>query len=178
MSGLRRLLFPASLLSIAVTLPVAAQRRAQNNPTITAGYDTALYNGLEWREIGPFRGGRVTAVAGHADQPLTFYFGGTGGVWKTTDGGLTWTPTSDKDFRAGSIGAIAVAPSDPNVVYVGTGESPIRGNVSPGNGVYKSTDAGKTWTHVGLPNAGQIGAIRVHPANPDLVYVAVRGHAF
>src|SRR6058998_2789631 len=105
--------------------------------------------------------------------------GGTGGgVWKTVDAGLTWEPVSDKFFTAGSVGAIAVAPSDPNVVYVGTGESPIRGNVSPGDGMYKSTDAGKTWTHVGLDNAGQIGAIRVHPTNADLVYVAVLGHAF
>ena len=173
----RRLFVVGCLLILAN--PATAQRRtAPASPVPAPAFDTTLYNALEWREIGPFRGGRVTAVAGHADQPLTFYFGGTGGVWKTTDGGLTWTPISDKDFRAGSIGAIAVAPSDPNVVYVGTGESPIRGNVSPGNGVYKSTDAGKTWTHVGLPNAGQIGAIRVHPANADLVYVAVLGHAF
>src|SRR6266566_5025714 len=171
----RRLFVVGCLLILAN--PATAQRRTAPASPVPA-FDTTLYNALEWREIGPFRGGRVTAVAGHADQPLTFYFGGTGGVWKTTDGGLTWTPISDKDFRAGSIGAIAVAPSDPNVVYVGTGESPIRGNVSPGNGVYKSTDAGKTWTHVGLANAGQIGAIRVHPANADLVYVAVLGHAF
>ncbi|PYO91129.1 MAG: glycosyl hydrolase [Gemmatimonadetes bacterium] len=177
MFGPRRLFVAAALLTVAV--PVAAQRRSSAAPAAPATFDSSLYNALEWREIGPFRGGRVTAVAGHAAQPLTFYFGGTGGgVWKTTDGGLTWTPISDKVFRAGSIGAIEVAPSDPNVIYVGTGESPIRGNVSPGNGVYKSTDEGKTWTHVGLPNSGQIGAIRVHPTNADLVYVAVLGHAF
>ena len=177
MSVPRRLFFAACVLTFATS--AVAQRRTSPSQITSPAYDTSLYNALEWREIGPFRGGRVTAVAGHAAEPLTFYFGGTGGgVWKTTDGGLTWVPISDKDFRAGSIGAIEVAPSDPNVIYVGTGESPIRGNVSPGNGMYKSTDAGKTWTHIGLANAGQIGAIRVHPTNADVVYVAVLGHAF
>ena len=115
-----------------------------------AKYDTSLYRGLVWREVGPFRGGRVTAVAGSSAQPLVYYMGGTGGgVWKTADGGLTWQPVSDKFFTAGSVGALAVAPSDPNVVYAGTGESPIRGNLSPGDGLYKSTDAGKTWKKIG-----------------------------
>ncbi|HEV8266152.1 MAG TPA: glycosyl hydrolase [Gemmatimonadales bacterium] len=169
--------------ALALAAPAAAQRRnvrpAPAAAAPTLGFDTSLFNALEWREIGPFRGGRVTAVAGHAKEPYTFYFGATGGgVWKTLDGGLTWQPVSDKDFRVGSIGAIEVAPSDPNVVYVGTGESPIRGNVSPGDGLYRSTDAGKTWTPAGLRDAGQIGAIRVHPGNPDLVYVAALGHVF
>src|ERR1043165_1596020 len=161
MSALRRLMLAGCAFLVAT--PALAQRRPARSSQLPApAVDTSLYNALEWREIGPFRGGRVTAVAGVPDEPLTFYFGGTGGgVFKTTDGGLTWAPISDKYFRAGSIGAIEVAPSDPNVVYVGTGESPIRGNVSPGNGVYKSTDAGKTWTHSGLDNAGQIAAIRV-----------------
>src|SRR6266540_2887053 len=170
-------LFALAGCTLLLVIPAAAQRRAA--PSAPVGVDTSLYNALEWRSIGPFRGGRVTAVAGHADQIATFYFGATGGgVWKTTDGGLTWQPISDKDFKAGSIGAIEVAPSDPNVIYVGTGESPIRGNVSPGDGMYRSTDAGKTWAQSGLRDAGQIGAIRVHPTNPDLVYVAVLGHAF
>jgi photosystem II stability/assembly factor-like uncharacterized protein len=142
-------------------------------------YDSTLFGALRWREIGPFRGGRVTAVAGHPDQPYVYYFGGTGGgVWKTVDGGMNWTPVSDSAFRSGSVGAIAVAPSDPNVIYVGTGETPLRGNTSPGDGMYKSTDAGKTWAHVGLRDAGQIGDIEIHPTNPDLLYVAALGHAF
>ncbi|HET7038521.1 MAG TPA: glycosyl hydrolase [Gemmatimonadales bacterium] len=141
--------------------------------------DTSHYDALRWRLIGPFRGGRSTAVAGHADQPLTYYLGTTGGgVFKTTDGGLTWAPVTDSTRMAGSIGAIAVAPSDPNVVYVGTGESPPRGNVSPGNGVYRSTDGGRSWRAAGLAEAGQIGAIMVHPDDPDHVYVAALGHIF
>jgi photosystem II stability/assembly factor-like uncharacterized protein len=141
--------------------------------------DPALFAGLEYRSLGFSRGGRATAVAGVRGQPLVYYFGSTGGgVFKTTDGGLTWTPVSDGFFQAGSIGAIAVADSDPNVVYVGTGSACPRGNVSIGVGVYKSTDAGKTWQHIGLPNAGLIGRIRVHPTNPDLVYVAVLGNIF
>lgn len=141
--------------------------------------DSALYSALKWREIGPFRGGRVTAVAGHENEPYVYYFGATGGgVWKTTDGGATWAPVADSALGAGSIGAIAVAPSDANVVYVGTGESPLRGNTSPGDGMYRSTDAGKTWRHIGLRDAGQIADIEVHPRDEALVYAAVLGHAF
>jgi photosystem II stability/assembly factor-like uncharacterized protein len=134
---------------------------------------------LEFRTIGPFRGGRSTAVTGVRHQPNTFYFGGTGGgVWKTTDGGSNWEAVSDKDFKTGSVGAIAVSESDPNVVYVGMGEAPIRGNVSHGDGVYKSTDGGRTWKNVGLKDTRQIARIRVHPKNPDLVYVAAQGHVW
>jgi len=143
------------------------------------GYDETLFDALEWRMVGPYRGGRVVAVAGVPSQPYVYYMGATGGgVWKTINGGATWEPVSDEDFTSGSIGAIAVAPSDPNVVYVGTGEACIRGNTSPGDGVYLSTDAGKTWKHVGLRDAGQIGGIVVHPTDPNVVYVAVLGHAF
>jgi photosystem II stability/assembly factor-like uncharacterized protein len=137
------------------------------------------FPGLEFRNIGPFRGGRSCAVVGVRHQPLTFYFGGTGGgVWKTTDGGSNWEPVSDKTFRTGSVGAIAVSESDPNVVYVGTGEAPIRGNVSHGDGLYKSTDAGKTWKNVGLADTRQVSRIRIDPTNPDLVFVAAQGHVW
>lgn len=135
--------------------------------------------GLQFRNIGPFRGGRVTAVAGVPGQPLTFYFGGTGGgVWKTTDGGASWDAVSDKFFRTGSVGALAIADSDPNVIYAGMGEGCIRGNVSAGDGVWKSTDAGKTWAYAGLKETQQITRVRVHPKNPDLVYVAALGHTW
>ncbi len=133
--------------------------------------------GLKWRQIGPFRGGRVLAVTGVSSEPNTYYFGGVGGgVWKTTDGGLNWKPVSDKE-QLGSIGAIAVAESDPNVVYVGTGEACWRGNIIPGDGVYKSTDAGKSWQSIGLKDTRHIAKVVVHPTNPDIVYVAAMGHA-
>ncbi len=135
---------------------------------------------LQWRSIGPYRGGRVTAVAGVPSQPMVFYFGATGGgVWKTTDGGINWEPITDGSvFRTGSVGAIGVSDSDPNTIYVGMGESPIRGNVSHGDGVYKSTDSGKTWKRVGLEDTRQISRIRVHPKNADVVYVAALGHTW
>ncbi|HYX30362.1 MAG TPA: hypothetical protein VE863_17610 [Pyrinomonadaceae bacterium] len=135
---------------------------------------------LQWRQIGPFRGGRSTAVAGVASQPMVFYFGGTGGgVWKTSDGGINWEPITDGSvFGTGSVGAIGLSDSDPNTIYVGMGESPIRGNVSHGDGVYKSTDGGKTWKHVGLEDTRQISRVRVHPKNPDIVYVAAQGHVW
>jgi photosystem II stability/assembly factor-like uncharacterized protein len=138
----------------------------------------AVYGSLEWRSLGPHRGGRVVAVTGDMEHELVFYFGSTGGgVWKTSDGGVYWENVSDGFFKRASVGAIAVAPSDSNVIYVGMGESTIRGNVSHGDGVYKSTDAGKTWQHMGLEDTRQIGSVRVHPQNPDLVYVAALGHA-
>ncbi|MGD8698528.1 MAG: glycosyl hydrolase [Gemmatimonadales bacterium] len=168
-----------SSLSRAIALSVLPLGLGFVSDLSAQGYDESLFDALEWRMIGPYRGGRVVAVAGVPGQPYVYYMGATGGgVWKTVNGGATWEPVSDDDFTSGSIGAIAVAPSDPNVVYVGTGEACIRGNTSPGDGVYLSTDAGKTWNHVGLRDAGQIGGIVVHPKDPNLVYVAVLGHAF
>lgn len=140
--------------------------------------DPKTYNGLKWRLIGPFRGGRAITVAGVPSQPYTYYFGAvSGGVWKTTDGGNSWDPVFDKQGIS-SIGAIAVADSDPNIIYAGSGEACIRGNISYGDGVYKSTDAGKTWTNVGLKDTRHIGAVIIHPTNPDVVFVAALGHAY
>ncbi len=140
--------------------------------------DPALFDRLEWRLVGPFRGGRVAAVAGAAGDPATAYFGSVGGgVWKTDDAGTTWNPMFDQQ-RIASIGAIAVAPSDPNIVYVGTGEADIRSQISFGDGMYKSTDAGKTWKHIGLRDSRQIAKVLVDPKNPDLVYAAVLGHVY
>ena len=137
----------------------------------------AGFSALKLRLVGPFRGGRVDAVVGVPGEPLVYYFGGTGGgVFKTTDGGHVWRPITDGQIDLGSIGSIAVADSDHNVIYVGTGESAIRGNASHGDGVYKSLDAGKTWTHVGLEDTEQIGQIRIDPRDPNLVYVAALGH--
>jgi photosystem II stability/assembly factor-like uncharacterized protein len=138
------------------------------------------WHGLTWRLVGPYRGGRALAVSGVVGDTHTYYFGSVGGgVWKTTDGGLTWRPVTDKvKDMSSSIGAIAVAPSDPNVIYAGTGEACIRGNIIAGNGVYKSIDAGKTWGFVGLGDTRAIGRIVVHPKNPDVVLVAALGHPF
>jgi len=143
-----------------------------------ASPDVSILKNLTWREVGPYRGGRADAVVGIASQPDVYYFGSCGGgVWKTTDGGRTWMPVSDGYF-GGSIGAVAVAPSDPAIVYAGTGEETIRGNVSHGDGMWKSTDAGKTWTHIGLDDSRHISRIRVSPTDPDLVYAAAMGHAW
>ncbi|MCH7791859.1 MAG: glycosyl hydrolase [Planctomycetes bacterium] len=137
------------------------------------------YETVSWRSIGPSRGGRAAAVAGIPGDPLTYYMGATGGgVWKTTNAGATWRNVTDDFLGTGSVGALAVAPSDSNVVYVGMGEPDVRGNFSHGDGVYKSVDAGKTWNHIGLGDSRQIGRIAVHPNNADLVYVAALGHVF
>lgn len=144
-----------------------------------AAFHDSVLGSLHWRCIGPHRGGRVVAVAGCPRDPMTFYFGAcAGGVWKTTDGGLTWMCVSDGFLTTAAVGAIAVAPSDPNVLYVGTGEACIRNDVSHGDGVYGSRDGGKTWTNLGLRDTRHIGRIVVHPTNPDRLYVAALGHAW
>src|SRR5919201_204056 len=141
--------------------------------------DSKLLNAVQWRCIGPPRGGRVVAVAGDPVNPVVFYFGAcAGGVWKTDDGGTYWHNISDGYFKTAAVGAIAVSESDPNVIYAGMGESCVRLDVSYGDGVYKSTDGGKTWVHLGLADTRHIARIRIHPHNPDIVYVAALGHLF
>ena len=148
-------------------------------PAVSAAYPPSMLAGLTWRDVGPMRGGRTFAVAGHPDQPDTFYMGSVGGgVWKTENSGRTWYPISDQRIPIGSIGAIAVAPSNPNIVYVGTGESDIRSQNSYGIGMFKSMDAGKTWSHIGLDGTRQIGRVVVDPKNPNLVYVAALGNIY
>ena len=146
----------------------------------TKTFDESLYSAMEWRSIGPFRGGRSTTSSGVKGQPNVYYFGSVGGgVWKSEDAGISWSNISDKFFNTASIGAISVAESDPNVIYAGTGEACIRGVMtSSGDGMYKSTDAGRTWKHIGLENSLHISEIRIHPNNPDLVYVAVQGSPY
>ena len=148
------------------------------NPAKAQIYDTAQYSAMEYRSIGPFRGGRSCAVAGVEGKANLYYFGATGGgVWKTEDGGATWANISD-GFFGGSIGAIAVSESDPNVIYVGGGEQTVRGNVSSGYGMWKSVDAGTTWENIGLNDSRHIGRIRIHPKDPDIVYVAAMGNLY
>ncbi len=178
MNAHRRTILTA--LAIALTAgaygDLFAQNRAQDASTV---FSPALFEGLEYRMVGPSRGGRVTAVAGHRSQPFTFYMGATGGgVWKTTDYGSTWVNVSDGYFATGSIGAIAVAETDPNVVVVGTGSDGLRSNVIIGKGVYRSEDAGRTWEHKGLEDVGNIGSVLIHPGDAALVYVAAIGNPF
>ena len=149
--------------------------KSAESPSVDASFLLAL----EWRFVGPMRGGRVTAVAGVLDDPLVYYFGAAhGGVWKTTDAGIHWRNVSDGFFEFPAVGALDVSFSDPNVIYAGTGEGLQRQFISPGNGVYKSTDAGATWTHVGLQKTRHIARLRIHPSNPDIVYVAAMGDMF
>jgi photosystem II stability/assembly factor-like uncharacterized protein len=163
---MRRLVALCALVSLSISLTLAAQV----NPT--------EFSGMKWRQIGPFRGGRVLAVTGVPGDPNTYYFGAVaGGIFKSTNGGLSWIPTFDHEGTA-SIGAIAVSDSDHNVLYAGTGEACLRGNITYGDGVYKSTDAGLTWKNVGLKDTRHIGAVIIDPRNPDVALVAALGHAY
>jgi photosystem II stability/assembly factor-like uncharacterized protein len=172
MCTLRRIpviLFFSAVLSATAGSPgLSAQER----------FPQSLYSGLRWRLVGPFRGGRVNAVSGVPGRPNTFYYGSVcGGVWKSTNAGRTWTPAFDGQPVA-SIGAIAVAPSNPDIVYIGTGESDMRDSISFGDGMYKSADAGRTWKHIGLEKTRQIARVAVDPRNPNIVFVAALGHAY
>ena len=174
----RRLAITGTVALAIVTMWPFDQPRAQG-PAAAQLYPDTMFTGLRWRSIGPNRGGRSIAVGGSPSRPLEYYFGATGGgLWKTTDGGVAWKSVADKFLKTSSVGAVAVADSNPDVVYVGMGETELRGNVIQGDGVYKTTDGGKTWTHVGLSDTQTIARIRVHPGNPDLVYVAALGKTY
>ncbi|MDQ6736532.1 MAG: glycosyl hydrolase, partial [Gemmatimonadota bacterium] len=165
----------SSSIALSVALALAMPLHAQVVPAPQA--DSVRFHGTQWRSIGPNRGGRSIAAAGSSSRPLEYYFGATGGgLWKTTDGGQTWKPVTDKQLRSSSVGAVAVSESNPDVVYIGMGETDIRGNIMQGDGVYKSIDGGKKWTHVGLDDTQSIAKIRIDATNPDIVYVAALGH--
>ena len=168
------------MISCFITLSVSGQKKKSDVNSVIPSVDySKVFNDLNYRCVGPTRGGRSTAVAGIASAPNTFFMGTTGGgVWRTDDAGLNWKNITDGQISVGSIGSIRVAPSDPNVIYVGTGSADPRGNVSIGKGVYRSTDGGKNWSFLGIEKGGQIGRIEIHPTNPDLVYAAVLGNPF
>jgi photosystem II stability/assembly factor-like uncharacterized protein len=171
MSLMKRARLSAALVSIVLL--------SFHETASVAQVDTSLFAGLRWRSIGPARGGRSQAIAGSPSRPLEYYFGATGGgVWKTTDAGVTWRPVSDRQIKTSSVGALQISISNPDVVYAGMGETELRGNIIQGDGVYKTTDAGKTWTHMGLEKTQAISRIRIHPSNPDLVYVAALGNPY
>src|SRR5262245_22101828 len=179
---MRKLILLASVLTALIAVHSAVglhEPRLFAQPGGNVTINPATYQDLRWRSIGPHRGGRSTAAAGVRTQPNVFYVGATGGgVWKTENYGITWVPVTDGQIATGSIGAIDVSDSNPNVVYAGTGSEAIRSNVIVGRGVYKSTDAGRTWQFAGLKDVGQIGQLKVHPKNPDIVYVAAIGNPF
>ncbi len=173
MMVVKRVLGSVAVVAAALTAMAFPRLSAQS-----AAIDPALYGGLKWRMVGPFRAGRVNAVTGVAGQPNTFYFGSVGGgVWKSTNAGRTWNPIFDGENVA-SIGAIAVAPSNPQMIYVGTGEADMRDSIQFGDGMYKTADGGKTWTHIGLEATRQIGRVIVNPRDPNTVFVAALGHVY
>ena len=170
-----RVIAAATLLAAAA--PLLAAQTPSIGPTGASTFDSTQFGGLHWRSIGPYRGGRVTTVVGVPSEPLTFYMGATGGgIWKTEDAGQSWRNVSDGQIRRGSIGSLAVAASDPNVVYAGMGEREPRGQSSTwGDGVYRSTDAGKTWTYTGIETTKSIAKLRVDPRDADVAYAAAEG---
>ncbi|MGH7623890.1 MAG: VPS10 domain-containing protein, partial [Gemmatimonadaceae bacterium] len=166
------------VLSLAALVGAGSVPGSNRAPDTTASVvlDSAFLAGYQWRDIGPDRGGRSIAVSGVRGRPLEAYFGAAGGgLWKTTDGGENWAPVTDGQIASASVGAVAVSESNPDIVFIGTGESCIRGDIMPGDGVYRSTDAGKTWTHVGFSGVDAISKIRIHPTNPDIIFVAAFG---
>ena len=178
MKTLKTLILCALAFILVFPESLAQKRKKTNQSDPTLSFSNNLYDGLEWRSIGPFRGGRSSAVTGVSGQPNLFYFGATGGgVWKTNDAGNSWENLSDGYF-GGSVGAVAVSTWDPNVIYVGGGEVTVRGNVSSGYGMWKSVDGGETWENKGLPDSYHVVRIKIHPKNPDLVYAAVMGNLY
>jgi len=170
-----RLLLTVLALATGLAWPTALGAQ----PASVSTDDLAPLPPLRWRNIGPKRGGRSIAVAGSPARPFEYYFGATGGgLWKTTDGASTWFPVTDGQVRSSSVGAVAVSESNPDVVYIGMGEAQLRQNVLQGDGVYRSTDAGRSWAHVGLAETQAISRVRIHPDDPDRVYVAALGHPF
>lgn len=170
------------LTLVTIALPQAYGQTPTTRPAMLPGVDPALFKGLRYRLVGPSRGGRVTTVTGVPSQPKTFYMGvASGGLFRTTDSGASWvaiTDGTDGKVPLGSTGCVAVADSDPNVIYLGTGSDDVRSNVSTGRGMYKTTDGGQTWKFIGLYNAGQIGSVRIHPTNPNIVWVSAQGDVF
>ena len=174
--SLRSFTFVLLLPALTVLSGVVGQRALNARVAPAEGPDSALLAALKWRNVGPDRGGRSIAVSGVKGRPKEAYFGAVGGgLWKTTDGGETWAPVTDGQVKSASVGAVAVSESNPDVVFIGMGESCIRGNIMAGDGVYKSTDAGKTWTHIGFEKSENISKIRIHPTNPDIIFVAAFG---
>ena len=170
------MLRPSVLSFLALVTLMAPQSYPQSS---AGGIDQVFFNGLHYRLVGPSRGGRVTTVTGVPSQPKTFYMGvASGGLFRTIDGGASWNPITDGKIPLGSTGCVAVADSDPNVIYLGTGSDDVRSNVSTGRGVYKTTDGGLTWKFIGLYDTGQIGSVRIHPTNPNIVWVSAQGDAF
>nr|WKN36348.1 glycosyl hydrolase [Tunicatimonas sp. TK19036] len=178
MKNLTSCLVQIFILLMGLCLLPSHALQAQEAPTPDTT-STDFFEGMKWRNIGPHRGGRSLGIAGSPQRKDEYYFGAVGGgLWKTVDGGLNWKPVTDGQLNSSSVGAVAVSETNPDIVYIGTGETQLRGNIMQGDGVYKSTDAGKTWKNVGLKETQAIARVRIHPTNPDIVYVAALGHPY